>query len=196
MRKNNPKENIKMDKAVKRWIEEKSESFLRKAGIKEGQTILDFGCNDGNYTISAACIIGSKYKVYALDKEGKSLAKTIKTAKSKGLENVVGLLSSNELEIPLRSRSIDVVLLYDVLHRGYFPEQETREKVLQEVYRVLKPNGFISVYPTHLKKYGMTFNRIIDEIQNAGFNLERKFYKNLVHDDRLVKGCIFNFRKE
>ena len=184
-----------MDKDVKKWLKEKSELFLRSVGIKEGQTVLDFGCNDGNYTISAARIIGSKYKIYALDKEEKSLVKTIKRAKLGGLENVVGLISSNELEIPLNGSSIDVILLYDVLHRGYFPEQKSRYEILKEVYRVLKPDGFISVYPTHLKKYGMTFKRVVNEIQNVGFNLEGKFYKNLVHDEKLVRGYIFNFRK-
>lgn len=99
------------------------------------------------------------------------------------------------LEIPLEDTSVDVVLLYDILHRGYFPEAETREQILNEAHRVLKPQGFILVYPTHLKKYGMTFNRIIGEIQDLGFNLEREFYKRLIHDDNVVKGHIFNFRK-
>ncbi len=40
---------------------------LERAGIKEGQTVLDFGCGPGFYAIAAARMVGAKGKVYALD---------------------------------------------------------------------------------------------------------------------------------
>jgi len=43
-----------------------------------------------------------------------------------------------------------VVLLYDVLHSYYFSPDE-RRKLLREVYRVLKPNALLSVYPEHVE---------------------------------------------
>jgi len=41
----------------------------------------------------------------------------------------------------------------------------------------------------------MTFDKFIGEIQNSGFNLKRKLYRTPIHDEKLVRGNIFIFRK-
>jgi len=187
------KEEFKKD--VRKWLKKRAEIFLQEIGIKKNQKVLDFGCNEGKYTISAARIVGEKGKVYAIDKEGKFLIKTMKKVKSEGLKNVVGIISSNELEIPLNKESVDVVLLYDILHRGYFPEAESRKKILNSLYRILRKNGFISIYLTHLKQFGMTFKKAIKEIENAGFVYNGESRKKLVHNSNLVRGRIFIYRK-
>ncbi len=56
-----------------------------------------------------------------------------------------------------------VVLLYDVLHSYYFSVNE-RRKLLREVYRVLKPNALLSVYPEH-----MELEEVKREIEEANF---------------------------
>jgi len=69
------------NKDVKKWLQKHAEIFLAEIGIRKGQIVLDFGCNEGNYTIPAARIIGEKGKVYAIDKEGKSLIKRFNSQK-------------------------------------------------------------------------------------------------------------------
>lgn len=186
-------EGIKKDE--KRWLKERAEIFLQEVGIKKDQKVLDFGCHEGNYTIPAARIVGGKGKIYAIDKEKEFLAKTMKKVKSKGFKNVIGIIPSNELEIPLGKETVDVILLYDILHRGYLPESEGRKKILNALYKILKESGLLSVYLTHLKQYGMTFKKAIKEIENAGFIYGKESYKKLVHDNNLVRGRIFTFRK-
>ena len=182
-------------KDIKKWLQKRAEIFLEEIGIEGSQTVLDFGCNEGNYTIPAARIVGDKGRVYALDKEGKSLTKIMKKAKSEGLKNVVGIISSNELKIPLRENSVDVVLLYDTLHQGYFPEEESRKELLNSIYKVLRENGFVSIYLTHLRQFGVTFKKALEEIENAGFVYDGETHKKLVHDNNLVRGRIFTYRK-
>ena len=178
-------------------LKENVEKLLRNVGIKEGQTVLDFGCGaDGNYTIPAARIVGRKGRVYSIDKEAKSLLKLVKKSKSERLENIAGIVPSGELTIPLANKSVDVILLYDVLHLGYFSEAVSRTRILNEAHRVVKPKGFISVYPTHLRKYAMTFRKVLREIKDAGFDLKGEIYRRLVHDNRLVRGRIFKFSKK
>ena len=180
---------------IKEWSEKHDETLLTEIGIKKGQTVLDFGCKEGNYTIAVAKIIGEKGKVYALDKEGKSLTKTMKKVNSKRLKNVVGIIPSNELEIPLRKNSVDAVLLYDVLHKGFFPTIEDRKKILSSIHKVLRKNGFVSVYLTHLRQFGTTFKKAIEEIENVGFVCGGKYCKKLIHSGKLVRGQIFTYRK-
>jgi len=179
------------------WSKENAEKLLRDVGIKEGQIVLDFGCGaDGNYTIPAARIVGKRGWVYAIDKEVKSLVKLMKKSKAEKIENIAGMVPSGQLAIPLANKSVDVILLYDVLHLGYFSESVFRKRILNEAHRVVKPQGFISVYPTHLRKYAITFRKVLREIRDSGFELKGEIYRRLVHDNRLVRGRIFKFSKK
>jgi ubiquinone/menaquinone biosynthesis C-methylase UbiE len=174
---------------IEEWLEEKGEKAFKKIGIKKGYVILDFGCGSGNYAIPAAKVVGKKGKVYALDKDETDLNKLMQRAKSVGLENIERIKTSGGLKIPLKDESVDVVLLYDVLHIYYFSSSE-REQLLREVYRVLKPHSLLSVYPKH-----MGLEEIKRGIENVNFYLESKHFKTLIHDGRYTEGYILNFRK-
>ena len=90
--------------------------LLKDVGMKVGQIVLDFGCGSGTYTVPAARIVGDKGKVYALDKDSEVLDKLTQRAQSVGLDNIERMDTHGELEIGLADGSIDVVLLFDVLH--------------------------------------------------------------------------------
>jgi ubiquinone/menaquinone biosynthesis C-methylase UbiE len=185
-----------MNDKVKKWLKDRAEIFLQEIGIQKGQKVLDFGCHEGTYTISAARIVGEKGRVYAVDADGKALAKTMKKIKSASLKNVVGMIPSNELELPLDKATVDAILIYDILHRGYFPETKSRQKILSGLFKALKKNGFMSVYLTHLNRYGMTFKKALKEIEDTGFICKGEVFKKLIHDGALVRGRIFTFRKQ
>jgi len=185
-----------MKRDAKKWVRHSAERFLRRAGVRAKQIVLDFGCNEGNYAKAAARIVGPAGKIYALDEDRKALGKLKREAGKRNLGNIECLHVSKDDNIPLPSLSVDVVLLYDVLHRGYLPEWEERERVLKEVHRILKPRGLLSLYPTHLKQYGMTFRRQIREVKGSGFRLRGESRRRLVHDGTLVRGRVFTFRKE
>ena len=158
------------------WLSRNAATLLRRAGLQEGQTVLDFGCHDGNYTIPASMVVGPEGKVYGYDKDKDKL---------------------RDLSRAIRKKrgAVDVVLLYDVLHRGYFPEQEERDLVLKNIHRVLRPGGCLSCYLTHLKQYGMTYARLILEIETAGFSLSDEAKRTLVHDESVVRGRVFSFTR-
>ena len=185
-----------MEPATKTWLANKAQAFLRRVGLREGQTVLDFGCNKGNYTIPASEVVGSHGKLYALDKDRDALSDLQRKLQKRGHHNVECLEVSENDGIPLPASSVDAVLLYDVLHRGYFPECHERKQILIDVHRILKPGGILSFYPTHLKKFGMTLAKAIDEVTSVGFELKGRSYRRLVHDDRLVRGVVFSFTKK
>jgi len=194
----------KMRNDVEKWLKKHGEEFLRSIGIKRGQRVLDFGCGSGNYTIPAALIVGREGKVYALDKESQGywpsegLNKLIRRAKLRRLENIVVMKTSGELKIDLEDESVDVVLLHDVLHYYYFPKKEDRRKLLREIYRVLKPNGFISFYPGDpevFRNYS-EIETIKREIEDARFHLESEYTGMIIHEDVIQKGHVLKYRKE
>lgn len=175
---------------LSRWLEKDGEIVLRSIGIKKGQNVLDFGCGSGNYTIPAAKIVEETGKVYALDKDKKQLNRLRQKAKSIGLENIEIIETSGELEIPLGDRTFDAILFYDILHNYYFSLSEI-EELLKEAYRILRPNGIISVYPKHVEQ-----KKIIKELKEANFYLDSKYFEHLlIHDDNLEEGEILNFKR-
>jgi len=187
-----------MKNSVDKWMEESGEEILKHIGINRGQKVLDFGCGSGNYTIPAARVVGEQALVYALDEDKEALDRLMNKAKSMGLNNIARLDASGKSRIGLDNESVDVVLLYDVLHYYYFLEEEDRRRLLGEVYRVLKPNGLLSLYPTHLESHMKPkLDDVKTEIEESNFREEKECAGIImVHDDNIEEGRVINFRKD
>jgi ubiquinone/menaquinone biosynthesis C-methylase UbiE len=163
---------------------------LERIGLDRGQIVLDFGCGSGTYAIPAAKIVGEHGRVYALDKDTPVLDELMHEAELAGLRNITRMDTSGELRIDLSDESVDVVLLFDVFHSYYFPRAEDRRGLLNEIYRIMKADAFISVWPKHME------SAATEEIESADFYLEREYSETLIHDDKdSERGQILNFRK-
>jgi len=165
--------------------------ILKRIGIKTGLSVLDFGCGSGTYTIPAAKIVGKQGRVYALDKDKNALDNLMEKATSGGLKNIKKMVTSGELSIHLPDESVDVSLIFDVFHRYYFPQIEDRNRLLDEIYRITKIDGFLSVWPKHMESEAR------DEIEHANFYMEREYFGTLIHDNKDIEtGKVINFRKK
>jgi ubiquinone/menaquinone biosynthesis C-methylase UbiE len=122
---------------------------LSQVGLTAGQTVLDYGCGVGTYTIPAAQIVSPQGVVYALDKHPLAIEMVAKRAAQEKLVNVETIYS--DLATGLAGETVDVVLLYDVLHA--VPDQLA---LLRELGRVLKPGGILSVRPDHISREAFT----------------------------------------
>ena len=181
------------------WERDGGVRFLKKIGLKSGHEILDFGCRVGHFTIPAAKAVGNEGIVYAADKESEALNELSRKITAHNLPNVRVIKTSGQLKLPLERNVIDVVLLYDVLH--YFGTDE-RMKLYQEVFRILKQSGLLSVYPKHtaednplMELQHVRSSDVRREILSSGFQFERQYCGIISHDDGLNKGCVLNFRK-
>jgi len=107
--------------------------------VKEGQTILDYGCGTGSFAIPAARIVGMRGKIYALDCFPRQLEIVKERARKEGLTNIETILSDNRTGLP--DECIDIVWMCDVFH-----EVNHRRAVLEELHRVLKREGILAIY--------------------------------------------------
>jgi ubiquinone/menaquinone biosynthesis C-methylase UbiE len=165
--------------------------ILQRIGIKNGQSVLDFGCGSGTYTIPVAKIVGKQGRVYALDRDKNALDNLMRKAKSGHLNNIRRMATSGELRIELSDESVDITLLFDVFHRYYFPQIEDRKRLLDEIYRITKTNGFVSVWPKHME------TEVRGEIEAADFYLKDEFLGTLIHNNKDIEtGKVINFRKK
>ncbi len=177
------------------WLRNGPDAIMRKAGLREGHRVVDLGCGEGRYTIPAARIVGKTGRVFAVDKDDQRLREIKRRAGKEGLGNIDTIHVSQYGRVPVRTGTIDVVVLFDVLHGGYFPEKKQRDNLLRQIYRFLRTGGLLSCYLTHLREYGWTFNEMQTEIEYAGFRLLRRTRTRLVHAKKLVEGRIFRFEK-
>lgn len=123
----------------------KPEERLAKIGLKPGQTVLEYGCGAGSFTVPAARIVGQEGTVYALDIHPLAIEAVEKRSTKEKLTNVTTILSDRNTG--LDDESVDVILLYDTLHLV-----SDKQALLQELHRVLKPGGFLSTDHQHTNR--------------------------------------------
>lgn len=137
--------------------------ILKEVEIKAGDHVLDYGCGPGSYIAPLAELIGKSGKIYALDIHPLAIQMIQKIASKKQMTNVETISSNCATGLP--DHSIDVILLYDILHDLSEPN-----KVLEELHRVLKPDGILSFSDHHMKE-----DEILFKITDKGlFRLSKK----------------------
>lgn len=138
-------------------------NILKEVGIREGNQVLDYGCGPGSYILPLAELVGESGSVYALDVHPLATRSVQKIAKKEGVTNIRTILSDCETGLP--SDSLDVILLYDILHDLDYPN-----RILSELNRVLKAEGILSVSDHHLAENDLIL-RVTD---TRLFRLSRK----------------------
>jgi len=94
--------------------------------------LLDLGCDDGKWTMQVCDVIGTN-KVYAIE----IIKKRADLAEKKGIKIKIGNLNS---KFPFKSNTFDVIHANQVIeHIGNL------DSFLDEIYRVLKPNGYVII---------------------------------------------------
>lgn len=114
----------------------KPEKVLSKIRTKKGQTVLDYGCGIGSFTLPLADLVGENGKVIALDMEPSAIQIVEKVARRKNLTNITTVQS--DCGTNLDDQSVDTVLFIGVL-----PYLQDPLPVLRELHRVLKPDGLL-----------------------------------------------------
>ncbi|MDD6094321.1 MAG: class I SAM-dependent methyltransferase [Clostridia bacterium] len=116
-------------------IEERDELFADYIAEMTGNGVfLDLACGDGCLTVPCA---KHGIKIIAGDISNTMMSILQERARQNGilLDNVL-LCRINALDLPLKDNSIDCVVANSVLHLISNPQ-----KVLDEIYRILKPGG-------------------------------------------------------
>jgi ubiquinone/menaquinone biosynthesis C-methylase UbiE len=105
------------------------------ANLKEGETVLDLGSGAGFDAFLASKIVGKSGKVIGVDMTPEMIARAKKNAIKGGYKNVEFKLGEIE-DLPIEDNSIDAIISNCVINLS--PD---KEKVFQEIFRVLKKGG-------------------------------------------------------
>src|SRR3989338_10438143 len=103
--------------------------------LKEGEVVLDLGCGAGLDLYFYAKAVGDKGRVYGLDISEEMIDKAKKNMETVGIKNTeIKCGHSDNISFP--DNFFDVVA-----SNGIYNLSPDKEKVMREVYRVLKPGG-------------------------------------------------------
>jgi ubiquinone/menaquinone biosynthesis C-methylase UbiE len=129
------------------------EGVLRKAGLREGETVVDIGTGRGELVavaveMGAARATGVDYSQAAVDLARQTLA-------VRGHDDRAEVVLADARAIPLPDAQADLAMLLDVVE--HLSPQEL-ESALREVLRLLKPGGrvFVHTMPNRLI-YDLTY---------------------------------------
>jgi 2-polyprenyl-3-methyl-5-hydroxy-6-metoxy-1,4-benzoquinol methylase len=146
-------------------------SIVGRLGVKPGMTVLDAGCGPGRLTVPLAQAVGPQGEVAAVDMQSGMLERARAKAQAAGLANITW----HELAIgpgTLGVERYDRAVLVTVL--GEIPD---RQAAISELYRVLKPGGFLSVTEIIFDPHYQRRVSVVALANAAGFR-EKAFYGN------------------
>ena len=103
--------------------------------LRKGEGVLDLGCGGGLDIYFFSQAIGGQAKVYGLDISADMVAKAKTNMQAVGIENAE-IVCGHSDDLPFSDNFFDVVA-----SNGIYNLSPDKEKVMKEVFRVLKPGG-------------------------------------------------------
>lgn len=148
------------------------EIVLKALSPKPGERILDMGCGVGTFAFHAAerkaCSFGLDYSFESI-KMAIELADEFNTAKNSNF--LVG-----NVTLPFRNSCFDKVVVADFIEHITL---EDKDKLLSEVYRVLKPQGLAIIF---------TPNGIREKVSDFYWRLRHKIFNDKIPKTELHFG--------
>lgn len=121
---------------VRRW---QYRYVLDRLGLRSGMVVLEIGPGVGTFTIPAARRVGPTGKIIAVDIQSEMIAILERNVRRANLTNVDTKVAG-AYELPLEDSCVDCVFFITVIGEIADPL-----RALREAYRVLKPDGMLSI---------------------------------------------------
>ena len=107
--------------------------------IRAGDTVVDIGSGSGTDLLIATLLVGPEGRAIGVDMT-EAMREKAKANAEIARRPDVQLLDGNAEELPLRSGSVDVITSNGVIN--LVPD---KRRAVQEMYRALKPNGWVQL---------------------------------------------------
>lgn len=110
--------------------------------VKPHSRFIDLACGVGNYSLEVASSIGEKGTVFAVDLWQEGIEALNWEIEKQGIKNITTILADISSTLPLEESSIDSCLMATIIHDL---QKDQQSSSLEEVARLVKPGGILSV---------------------------------------------------
>jgi predicted methyltransferase len=107
-------------------------------GVRAGHRVADIGCGYGYFTFRLAARVGSEGKVFAVDTDASAIERVRQRKDRENLAQIEPIVGDSA--DPHLPDNLDSVLIVDSYH-----EFRDYEKMMQAVFRSLKPGGLVVI---------------------------------------------------
>jgi arsenite methyltransferase len=154
------------------------DQIIETLALRPGQNIADIGAGGGYFSLRFSEAVGSEGKVYAVDTDRKSLNFLANEAEKRVFTNIeTVLVTEGRLHLP--ERSLDLAFIRNTYHH-----LTDRVQYFARLACLLKPSGRVAIVEYRratslsfrgLFKHYVPQEHIVDEMQKAGYRLDRVF---------------------
>ncbi|MFA5404500.1 MAG: class I SAM-dependent methyltransferase [Ignavibacteria bacterium] len=155
-----------LDNKIRRFLQ--NPKRILKPYIKDGMTVLDFGCGPGFFTIEIAKILDGNGKVIAADLQDGMLEKVKNKIKGTQLEQIIHLHKCESDKIGVTEK-VDFILCFYVIH-----EVPDKKRLFEEFNLLLKPNGKILIIEPNFHVSKNAFSDMLGVMENSGLKVIEK----------------------
>jgi SAM-dependent methyltransferase len=157
-----------VDNPIRRWY---ARPVLDRVGIHPGETVLEVGPGPGIFMVEAAQRVGPDGRLIVVEERTDMVARLEQRLQEEGLTNVETHVA-NAYKLPVPDESVDRAFLVAIL-----PEIPYQYGALDELRRVLKPGGLLSITEEFTDPdYAFPFE-VVQLVEDVGFTRER-YYGN------------------
>jgi ubiquinone/menaquinone biosynthesis C-methylase UbiE len=152
-----------------RRISQEVPQVLDRIGLYPGEHVLEVGCGPGVYTVQAAPRLKPDGQLIAIDLQQQMVERASERVRDGGIDNVEFYVADAH-QLPLEDTSVDRAFLVGVL-----PEIPNPQGALEELHRMLRPEGVLSISEGFFDPdYRFAFETI-RQVQQAGFEWVERF---------------------
>ena len=119
------------------------QAILRQLSfVTPGKYMADFGCGSGYLTTAIARHVGDSGKIYAIDVQQHALDVVRQKAQEAGITSIEPIRANLEAprSTPIRDNALDIVWIVNTLFQN-----QRKDALFTEAYRVLKPGGMLVI---------------------------------------------------
>lgn len=140
-------------------------AMIEKLAIMGDERILDLGCGSGLFLIEAAKKLTTGKAIgldiwQTKDQSQNTPDKTVANIEVENVSEQVCLTQSYMQRLPFKSGTFDIIISNLAIHN--IPDEAERNQVLQEIVRVMKPNGKVIISDfMNTKQYWAQLNQLL-----------------------------------
>jgi ubiquinone/menaquinone biosynthesis C-methylase UbiE len=131
------------------------DKYIIRFGIREGDTVVDYGCGPGSFIKSASLLTGVTGMVYAVDIHEMAISAVSELIGKNNLKNVKPILAKGS-KVDITDSTADLIYAIDMFHMV-----KDYEAFLKELSRITKNSGRLIIEDGHQPR-SLSIKKITD----------------------------------